>query len=257
MTMTSNAYARLPDWDLPPEHLRARRAHLVREIGDESRDASIRPRRRRLAIVALVGTALLTMPTLALSGRLGLFDLRAYVSGNDDGPHASVIDLSQARSLVSMTLSSGQALTVWQAPTTSGGQCTFTHYSEPAAVSTRPTAIDGSAECSDSAPSQSWSPGRPLSTGIEWNRGPGGLYDVLVEGRVNPLSGIAHVDLRSASGSTRLAFANDHFLGELPRTSAAGQLPDGGPYVLVAYDGAGSAVATQDIQAAIDQARPK
>jgi len=246
----------MPDWDMPPGRLQARRDHLIYEIRPRSSVASIRNPRRPLAVVILAGAALI-IPTLALSGRLGLFDLGAYVSGNAKAPHPSVVDLSQARKLVGMTLSSGRALTVWQAPTTGGGQCTFTHYSEPSAASAPPTVIDGSAECSDAAPSQKWSSDQPLSTGLEWNREPGGLYAVLVEGLVNPSSQIARVDLRSASGPTPMAFANDYFLGELPPTSAAGQLPDGGPYVLIAYDSAGKVVATEDLQAAIDQARPK
>ena len=255
--MTSNAYSRLLDWDLPPGRLQVRRDHLVGEIRTASQGASthVRGRRLRLGVAALAGAALLTMPALALSGRLGLFDLRAYVSAK--GPDASVVDLSQARRLVALRLASGQELTVWQAPTTGGGQCTFMHYSDPAAASTLPTTIDGSTECSDAAPSQSWSsPGQPLSTDLEWNRGPNGLYDVLVAGRVDPSRDIARIELHAASGSTRLAFANHYFVGQLPDTTESGQLPDGGPYTLVAYGRAGKPVASQDLQAMI-AARPK
>jgi hypothetical protein len=251
----------VPDRELTPIRRDAIRAHLVREVSKQAmRSRSGRGSKWRVPAVALAALAVLATPALALSGQLnGLFDLGSYGQARADGTQASVADLSKATKLVSVARTGGGEIAIWTAPTTNGGQCTFVQTSDTVSAAS-PSAIDGSSECSDQPLDHKWgSPGQPISTGLGWSRAPGGngRFDVVLEGRIDPASGISRMVVNSSDGSTAVALASNHFVAGLPQVEAAGQLPSGGPWILTAYNGKGATVATVDLQQVVSQARPK
>jgi hypothetical protein len=83
-----------------------------------------------------------------------------------------------------------------------------------------------------------------MSVGL--GTGPGDSW--LVSGQVNPASGIAALELDSASGRLPLSFASGWFLAQLPSGGSGGKLPEGGPYVLVGRDDDGNVVARVDLE---------
>ena len=68
----------------------------------------------------------------------------------------------------------------------------------------------------------------------------GDRYTVLATGRVEPGSGIARIELKSANGHVvRTAFANDAFLADYRTRRAPAKAPGpvpGGPYTADGYD---------------------
>jgi hypothetical protein len=65
------------------------------------------------------------------------------------------------------------------------------------------------------------------------------------------------VELRSGSGSTKLAFGNGHFLGQLPEGGSPGKLPPGGPYAVVGYNADGKEIGRIDLQEFLTRATPR
>jgi hypothetical protein len=75
-----------------------------------------------------------------------------------------------------------------------------------------------------------------------------------VEGRA--AANVARVELRSPSGTVSIAFAGGYFFAQLgPTTPTADHFPPG-PYVLIAYDAGGAAVASVDLNEELAQAQP-
>jgi hypothetical protein len=97
----------------------------------------------------------------------------------------------------------------------------------------------------------------PIAATINWIDPAAGQFEVVLAGQVSAASGIARIELRSASGTAPLPLAEGLFLGALPSSGAAGQLVRaGGPYVLVGRDRAGAEVATLDLAELLAASRP-
>ena len=168
-------------------------------------------------------------------------------------PAPVVIDLEHSVKLVTTTLTrpysiyqAGDRVAIWRGPTTAGQTCYFI------ALADAPLTPLGGAN-----PANAWACGTgtwPSQTPIQVETGnglAGGRYTVLVTGGVKPGSGIARVELESASGRVvQTAFGNGAFLAELPGAPRAGKRPGpipGGPYTAIGYDTRGNKVASTPV----------
>lgn len=182
-----------------------------------------------------------------LAPAFGIAVLVVAAAGTAGGVHwwpssVSAIDTKEATSLVQYTLTSefsiwrkGDTLALWRLPQPDGSACLSVALSSP-----KPTAPGTNGQnpfttgfCSRSgsmlSPDKEDAPiGASLST-----TGSSGL----VYGEVRSGSGIARVEVRSANGSTPLAYRDRWFLGQLPSGTSSSE-PAG--YVVVGYDSNGA-----------------
>lgn len=200
-----------------------------------------RARSRRL-LVPVLGVALLVVAGAATA---------AGAYWWNEGP--SAIETNEATRLVEYTLTSdysvwkkGETIAIWRMPQSDGTLCVLQALAapKPAAPGTSGPNPVGAGFCGSAERNQSTLPpgqliGPRLGAGLE----PGG-YRWLLSGNVRPDSGITRLELRSANGSLPLAYDNGWFLGQLPSSSSStGELPPGGPYVLVGYDSQSTEIA--------------
>jgi hypothetical protein len=212
----------------------------------DSRSQRLRPRWHRVLVPALAVLG------LALAGTAIAAAAGVRLWGGPPTPQA--IDATQATKLVEYTLTTdfsvwkaGDTIAMWRLPQPNGGVCVFTALAspQPSAPGTAGPNPGGGGFCGMSE----WQPpsGKDIGVSLSTTREPGG-YAWLINGRVRPSSSIATLELRSAAGRLPLSYANGWFLGELPQSSSPNELPQGGPYVVVGYDGHGQPVANLDLQ---------
>ena len=196
------------------------------------------------AAVGLAGvvTVLLAAPALG-NGRITIFG---------HGPNGAEIELGQLRQVVATPTSNGKQAALWVGPTTDGGRCAVLRVAADAATSPPDTIRNNGGWC-EGAPLRPQS--APIATTVNWlSRGDGG-FDLVLAGRVSP--SIARVALQSASGAMPLPLGGGYFVGQLPASAAAGELPtDGAPYVVVGYDRAGAKVASVDLAQLLASSSP-
>jgi hypothetical protein len=168
-------------------------------------------------------------------------------------PPPVVIDTEHAFKLVETTLTHrqgiyrpGDRIAMWRASTTRGDTCFFIGLAD-----VRPTPSDGANPAgAGTCGSATWASQGPIQVSAGESLA-GDRYTVLVTGRVEPGSGIARVELESASGRVvQTAFGNDAFIAELPGAPRAGKRPGpvpGGPYTAVGYDTHGNKVASTPV----------
>jgi hypothetical protein len=82
-------------------------------------------------------------------------------------------------------------------------------------------------------------------------------YDVLVNGRAAPGSGITSVELHSATGTEILPTQRGYFLASLPPTREPDALAaDGTPYSIIGYGHRGVEIARVDLARLLELAQP-
>ena len=239
-------------------HFAARRAHLLRET-------AIVSDRRRTARVLVPAVAAVLAAVIGAASAFGVVSKVERLFSNGPGvivpagvPNLGGVDASHATKLVSLSLSDGRVVTMWQAPSASGGGlCTFESYSDSSATAQTPANASG-AKCNTGTPPAQWpSPGHPIETWVQGTLNPTtSTYNVLIGGHVDPASGIAALYLQTPSGTTQLPFENGYYLGELPNQPSANSLPTGGPFTLVAVDSSGKTVTSKNLEEVFRRADP-
>jgi len=205
----------------------------------------VRERRHQRVLVSVLAGLTLVLAGAAVATAAGV----RFWAGP---PTPQAIDTTEATKLVEFTLTTdfsrwqaGDTIATWHMPQPDGSVCVLN-----ALASSEPTAPGsggnpaGGGVCSMSE----WRPppGKDVALFVSTTRDGG--YSWLVSGKVNPDSGIAKVALLSATGPVSLAYASGWFLGQLPPSGSANELPQGGPYVLIGYDSRGKEVARVDLQ---------
>jgi hypothetical protein len=222
-----------PDW-----------ADVLERVGREGARSSVL-RRPRLLVPVLLAVAL----TLAGAAAATVAAVRWWGSGG-----LRAIDTTAAEKLAELTLTAsfsvwrtGDTIAIWRFPQPNGGVCVFTALASPrpspaGSGGANPT---GGGFCGMS--DRTLPPGQTIGVSRSATL-QGSVYRWLINGPVDPDSGIARLELRSATGKIPLGYGHDWFLAELPGTSnTASELPPGGPYVLVGYDSDGNEVARVDL----------
>ena len=168
-------------------------------------------------------------------------------------PSLQTVDLANAHQLVSLTLTSdfsiyksGTVIALWEAPGAGGGTCIFT-----AKANEAPTPWPGSGDnpvngggCSSAGnPQPLIGTQNPIGVSSSGGR-VNGTWSGIIEGRVDPASGITKLELQSATSSIPVPLENGWFLAELPPASSPTAVPSGGPYTLIGYDANGNQIAT-------------
>lgn len=196
-------------------------------------------RSRRFLVPVLGALVLAAGAAVAVAGGVPWWD------GSGPPRPLSALDTSSAEKLVEFRLTSsysvwseGDTIAIWRLPQQGGVECYF-----GALASSKPTSFGGGS-CGQGAmevPS-----GETIR--IEFSTTlVAGRYSWLISGQVASESGVAKLELDSANGRLPLSYANGWFLGQLPSSGSAEELPQGGPYVLVGYDDNGTEVTRLDL----------
>jgi hypothetical protein len=176
-------------------------------------------------------------------------------------PTLQTADLAQAHKLVQLMLTSsygiykqGAPLALWEAPGANGSDCVFEARADEAPT---PLGGDNPAGGGGCSPSSAWSTpaGHPITVTLGASRLPDGSYAGLIQGHVDPASGISRLELSSAKTNMPVTFANGWFLAQLPNSSDV-HLPSGGPWLLTGYNNAGDEVAQLNLNDLQKQAEP-
>lgn len=245
--MTKDSYSLPAERSLPPGHLAGRRDHLVHElrVAGHSRRADRRRSRYVVAGFAAGAAALLAAPAFGLGERL----LDVF-RGN---PNAPTVDARQAERVLVVNASPGKEAMLWRASTKDGGECVFIQVADAGAPA-QSAAANGGGLCRIGTARRPQS--APIQTFLSWVAADNG-YMLIVHGHVAASSRIATVQLVSATDSTVLSSRAGYFLGRLPASDEAGELPaQGRPFVIVGYDRAGLKVAQVDLQKLIAESTP-
>lgn len=174
----------------PADEIPARAWHDVR------RQARRRP--ARSAVFAVLATAAVAAPTLALSA-----SVRNLVGlGGPPNP-----DYSRARLAVSAPIPGGRVARVYLAPSKEGGQCSFVVLA-PATSTAHPTQMNGGATCTLGQ--------ERFGGALAWSFSHGHGRVPIINGRVGTGLHAAGVELRWYGGSQRLAFAHGVFVAAAP-----------------------------------------
>jgi hypothetical protein len=192
------------------------------------------------AAALLMGSMVLAATALGGSGI-------AFFGPPDDAPSVE----AQLGMAVSTTMPNGHAAALWVAPTTEGGRCAVLAVGADAStVAPSPEANSGGwCERPPIAPQP------PIAATINWLNPAGGHFEVALAGEISAAD-ITEIELQSPSGDEALPLEDGLFVGALPTSDAAGELPQGGPYVLVGRDEHGSEVARLDLALLLERARP-
>ena len=200
--------------------------------------------RRRVLVPAVVLVLMAGVAATAFAG------IRLFTGP----PEPSEIDTTAAAKLVEYTLtadfsvwSRGDTIAVWRVPQPNGSLCVFTALASP-----KPTAPGsgrqnpaGGGFCNGTG--EQLPPGKTIGVTFAATQQPGGGYSWLIQG---PVHGVETLELWGANGRIPIAYGNGWFLSQLPLGSSAQELPQGGPFVLVAYDADGSEMMRLDLQEA-------
>jgi hypothetical protein len=100
-------------------------------------------------------------------------------------------------------------------------------------------------------------PGEVLRVSFSATRLGPGAYSYVVEGLVKPGSGVGRIELRAGADVLPVALGGDAFLAQIPRPGPLDELPPGGPYSLVAFDGSDRELARVDLDELFREARPR
>lgn len=191
--------------------------------------------------------ALLAVSVTAVSPALGVRDAVLHLFGSSPG--APVVVAAKAQQLVALNLPSGEQATLWQAPTTTGGQCVFMQVAAAGSTATSQWA-DGSALCStDAVETQP----TPIQAIVDWLPSHGSFL-VIVHGHVADASGITSLNLSTPGESSRLPVKDAYFLGFLGTSSTAGALPSSA--TLYGYSDSGKAVDQVDLVKLVGASTP-
>jgi hypothetical protein len=233
----------IPDeFSLPQEAFDRQRAFVSARVGSPGRPNPIR--RRRVLVPALA------VVVLAIAGAATAGGVRFWNGPSTPG----AIDTKEATSLVQYTLTSdvamwkkGDTIALWRMPQADRSVCFFDALasSKPTAPGTRGPNPAGGGSCSLLGPR--FTPGKPINVSLEGSRQPNGSYTWLIDGHVNPASGITRLEIRTATGSRPLAYDNNAFLGELSASKSPSELSGGGPYLVVGYDSHGTVAGEFDL----------
>jgi hypothetical protein len=176
-------------------------------------------------------------------------------------PTLDTADLAHAHKLVEFTLTSnysiykpGTTIALWEADGADGSTCVFEAKADEA-----PTPLGGNNPAGGGGCNASGIWATPVSVPITVTLGatrlPDGGYAGLLQGHVNPSSGISRLELTNASGTADLAFANGWFLAQLPKSGDV-HLPAGGPWLLTGYNAAGNQIAQVNLNELQRKAEP-
>jgi hypothetical protein len=170
------------------------------------------------------------------------------------GPSSLRVDVARAQKLVEFRTRSkwsiypaGTDLALWRAPANHGLVCTY--IDEVPLRRDRGFQMGGGGSCSDASQPQPPAGGPPIR--YRFSVGPAGVF----EGEVSPAAGIVRMGFRTAAGEEPLAFEHGFFIGQLPDGDVhAGELPPGGPFLIVGYAADGHVVARLDVEKTIGKA---
>jgi hypothetical protein len=205
------------------------------------------PLRSRRFFVLALGVVVLGIGAALAAARSG-----PWWNGTRQPPP---VETSSAEKLVEFTLTTGYStwsrgtrIAMWRLPQSDawnggGWVCYRVALASPAPTPNNGQNPLGGGTCFRGSPTVP--PGVPMTVS-RGGTAPG--WSWLISGQVNPASGIAALELDSASGRLPLSYANGWFLAQLPPSGSGEQLPDGGPYVLVGRDDDGNVVARLDLE---------
>jgi hypothetical protein len=244
--MTQDLHAPPPERSLPPGHASARREHLLRELqraDGHARRSPARALRPRHALLA----AAVAIVAVVVAPAFGMGD---WLFGRlDSDPRLPGIVGNRVQQLLSVPTPAGEA-SLWFGPTQASGRCVFIHFGSTAdgAVPTP----NGGSQC-DIGPGSPQT--LPIATDLTWYPA-GDTFTLLLDGHVSGGSGIKKITLQSGTETKTLPLTKGYFLFDLA-VAPQGQLPaDGGPYVLVGYDGHGQEVTRVDLARLAGSAAP-
>jgi hypothetical protein len=173
--------------------------------------------------------------------------------GRVQNPKAEA-DLARAELVTALRTSTGKRVSAWTAQTADGRRCSLFQVDDGG--TTTETLDAGSAQ--GFCPTNDGLSQRDRrAMVISWLPNPAGGFNVIVEGSAAPASGITRFAVESAAGPVAsVASTRGFVLAELPVVASHGDVPAGGPYLLVGYDRAGNAITRESIDDAITQGRP-
>lgn len=163
-------------------------------------------------------------------------------------------DLARAELVTALQTSTGKRVSAWAARTADGRRCSFFQIDDAGASTAAldPASAQGFCPTNDGLPQRD-----RRAMVISWLPNPAGGFSVIVEGSAAPGSGIAGFSVESSAGPiASVASKNGFVVAELPAVASHGDVPAGGPYVLVGYNPAGNPVTHESIDDAITQGRP-
>lgn len=173
-------------------------------------------------------------------------------------PGPPTVDLDRAAKLVEFTLASdfsiwkaGTVVALWQVPADDGRICTYVAAASPAPSGISEGMPGGPGQCHDREPTASSSSVGALDR-VSFSVEGGGI----VMGQAPAGAGVARVVLEAASGATELPLSGGWFIGQLPEGGAVGDLPPGGPFTLIAYDGDGKELGRKSLEQIRKSATP-
>jgi hypothetical protein len=203
---------------------------MTEELHPTPRERTFRP---RYVLAAAAGALLLVAAASAVAAGHHLFDrLRS-------DPRVPGIVGARVQELLSLPTPAGE-VSLWIGPTQAGGRCVYLHIGDRAGPGA--ASPNGGSQC-DVGPSSRQR--IPINTNLTWYP-VRGSFTLLVDGHVAPDSRIAKIELRSAAGARALPLAKGYFLANIT-VAPQGQLPAGGPYVLVGFGKDGREVARVDL----------
>jgi hypothetical protein len=162
---------------------------------------------------------------------------------------------SQAEKLVEMTLrdkyatwEAGTKIAVWRTPTREGGECVYIGSATlPGGQIRDLPALPGGGVCRLGGRVPVPPPAQALTAELGWSRHGRDNYSIVIQGQVKAAERTTRVVLRTPVREEELAYSNGFYLAQLPNSAAAGRLPPGGPYTVVAYDASDREVARLDL----------
>lgn len=173
-------------------------------------------------------------------------------------PAPPTVDLDHAAKLVELTLAAdfsiwkaGTVVALWQVSADDGRICTYVAASSPAPSGVANGLPGGPGQCHEPDREAGSSAAGPIA-GVSFSVEGGGL----VTGQVGASSGVAKVVLESAIGTTELPLGGGWFIGQLPEGGGVGELPPGGPFTLIAYDGDGKELGRKSLEQIRKSATP-
>lgn len=158
------------------------------------------------------------------------------------------IDVGAAMKLFELTLTADfsrwqtrDRVAIWEAPQSNGQSCAW-----PGTVEAPPTPFAGN-DCRSK--SQPWPAGTAFQIQFSGSHSERAGNLTAVQGWTSPR--VARMSLLSREGITSVPFGSDYYFVQLPGSSGQiDQLPDEGPYTLIAYDASGNVVSRKSVDQA-------
>ena len=214
---------RTPDWD----NARSRAGEPIRQ--------------RRSLWIAVPALALIVVtPTIALSA-----SVRSLLGISPPRPV-----VTKARLVISAPIGNGFYAHLWNSPSTTGGECSFTSFDHRATPNVAPTADGGGCTYTGTRPLVNVNAEHPLIVGVAIQRrlktgDPKKWLPPLVSGNVLPALHASRVQIQWRHGSYRLNLRNGYLFGGTPKL----YMPPFSdfPFYVVAYNADGRVVARTKI----------